>query len=478
MTVDESTIEKVFSQVSARERYFVDKLKTAVSIASVSGDVVHRPEVFRMGEWIRSELTRLDVHNEERAPGTQVLEGQTIDLPPVILGQYPKVHDPTKKTVLVYGHYDVQPALREDGWDSDPFTLVERDGKLFGRGSTDDKGPLLAWLWIIEVYRELNLPMPVNLLMCFEGMEESGSEGLDAVIHHEATRFFQKADYVCISDNYWLGTSKPCVTYGLRGVSYYNLSVKGPGKDLHSGVFGGTVHEPMTDLVKLMASLVEPNGKILIPGIYEQVAPLTDEEKERYESIEFSLGDIHSATESTNTIHADSKEALMARWRYPTLSLHGIEGAFSAPGAKTVIPAKVIGKFSIRTVPNMEPAKVTELVKSHIATEFAKLKSKNSYQVSCGHDGRSWLADVNNGNYQAAIKATERVYKVTPDLTREGGSIPVTLTFQEALKKSVLLLPMGCADDGAHSINEKLNLSNYVNGIKLLAAYLNEIAAL
>lgn len=155
-----------------------------------------------------------------------------MDLPPVLLGRYGS--DPKKKTVLVYGHYDVQPAMKSDGWATDPFTLVEKDGKLYGRGSTDDKGPIISWLWTIQAHRDLKIDFPVNLLMCFEGMEESGSEGLDEMIYAQANGFFKDVDCVCISDNYWLGTNKPCLTYGLRGISYFSLQVTGIAKDLRT----------------------------------------------------------------------------------------------------------------------------------------------------------------------------------------------------------------------------------------------------
>lgn len=194
------------------------------------------------------------------------------------------------------------------------------------------------------------MEFPVNLKMCFEGMEgttiahiESGSEGLDALIYQEAALFFKETDYVCISDNYWLGTTKPCLTYGLRGVSYFHLEVKGPGRDLHSGVFGGTVHEPMTDLVKLMATLVGCDGTILIPGINESVAPVTKEELEIYKLLNFSLKDVHDAVGSKVTIHDTEKDALMAKWRFPSLSIHGVEGAFYSSGAKTVRSKFIVG---------------------------------------------------------------------------------------------------------------------------------------
>ncbi|KAI8928454.1 hypothetical protein BC831DRAFT_448725 [Entophlyctis helioformis] len=471
------TLESFFKYVDEHQDHYVKRLGEAVAIPSVSATVAHRPDVVRMGKWLEAELKRLGVSVEMRDAGKQTLEGQVIDLPPIVLGTYGT--DPKKKTVLVYGHYDVQPALKEDGWATDPFTLVEDDkGRMFGRGSTDDKGPIISWIWLIEIHQKLGIELPVNLKICFEGMEESGSEGLDELIYKEAGGYFKDVDCVCISDNYWLGTNKPCLTYGLRGVSYFLLTIKGPGKDLHSGVFGGTVHEPMTDLVHLMQKLVTPDGKILVPGIMDDVAPVTAEEDNIYKVLDFNMTDIFNAIDAKNTIFDSEREVLMARWRFPSLSLHGIEGAFYGSGAKTVIPAKVIGKFSIRTVPNQNPEKVTKQVCDYVNAEFAKLKSKNTVEVECQHAGKWWVANINNWNYVAAAKAVEKIFGVVPDYTREGGSIPVTLTFQEALNKSVLLLPMGRSDDGAHSINEKLDRRNYIEGIKLLGTYLHEVAAI
>ena len=232
----------------------------------------------------------------------------------------------------------------------------------------------------------------------------------------------------------------------------------------------------MTDLIHLMQKLSTPNGKILVPGVNDSVAPVTEAEEKIYKELGFSMSDVTNAVGGKVNIHETEREALMARWRFPSLSLHGIEGAFYSPGAKTVIPAKVIGKFSIRTVPNQQPSEITKLVTEFMHAEFKKLFSKNNMKISCGHAGKWWVADFDNWNFRAASIATEKVYGIKPDLTREGGSIPVTLTFQEALGKSVLLLPMGRADDGAHSINEKLDKSNYINGIELLSTYLHEVS--
>ncbi|KAF8448561.1 hypothetical protein BGX38DRAFT_1188486 [Terfezia claveryi] len=465
-------LEPYFKQVDSMADSFIDRLRRAVAIPSISADAAHRPAVVKMADFLENELTSLGAHVERRILGEQ---HPGLDLPPVLLGRYGD--DPKKRSILVYGHYDVQPALREDGWATDPFTLhVDEKDRMFGRGSTDDKGPVLGWINAIEAHKKAGIEFPVNLLMCFEGMEESGSVGLDNLIKQEAKEFFKDVDAVCISDNYWLGAEKPCLTYGLRGVSYFGIEVSGPGQDLHSGVYGGTVTEPMTDLINVMSTLVNNKGRILIPGIYDQVAPITPEEEALYADIAFTMQDLYDGIGSKTTIFDDTKSTLMARWRNPTLSLHGIEGAFSAEGAKTVIPAKVIGKFSIRTVPDMDPEMVEDLVQQHVQWEFAKLNSNNTFKFHPHHAGKWWVSSPKHWNFTAAAKAVEQVWGVKPDMTREGGSIPVTLTFEQQIGKNVLLLPMGSSTDAAHSINEKLDKKNYIEGTKMLGAYLHFVA--
>lgn len=471
-------LDSFYSKVDALAQPFIERLREAVAIPSISAEDERRPDVIKMGHWLKAQLEGLGAHMEARELGKQPGK-EHLTLPPAIIGRYPAQKDTNKRTILVYGHYDVQPANLSDGWATEPFELTEDDkGRMYGRGSTDDKGPVLGWLNVIEAHQKAGVEFPVNLLMCFEGMEEYGSEGLDDFIIAECKpgKFFEDTDAVCISDNYWLGTEKPCLTYGLRGCSYYSIEISGPGQDLHSGVFGGTAQEPMTDLVRVMGSLVDTDGQIQIKGIKDLVAPLTPEEETLYKGIAFTMDNIHESLGSKTTIFDDKERTLMGRWRFPSLSLHGVEGAFSAPGAKTVIPAKVIGKFSIRTVPDMQPDDVDKLVYAHCDEVFKKLGSKNTMKTSLQHAGKWWVASPNHWNFTAAAKAVESVWKVKPDLTREGGSIPVTLTFETATGKNVLLLPMGSSTDAAHSINEKLDRRNYIEGIKLLGSYLHYVA--
>ncbi|KAF3479985.1 glutamate carboxypeptidase [Arthroderma uncinatum] len=434
-------LDPFFQKVDELKQPFIERLREAVAIQSVSAQAESRPDVVKMGHWVADQLKTLGAEVELRELGKEPGR-EHLDLPPVVLARYGS--DPKKRTILVYGHYDVQPAEKEDGWATEPFDLtVDEQGRMFGRGSTDDKGPVLGWINIIDAHKQAGVEFPVNLLCCFEGMEEFGSLGLEEFVKAEGPKYFKDTDAVCISDNYWLGTEKPCLTYGLRGCNYYSLTISGPGQDLHSGVFGGTAHEPMTDLVTLLAKLVDCQGNILIPGIKELIAPVTDDEQGLYDAITYSMDDFHISLGSETSIMPTKEGTLMRRWRFPSLSIHGVEGAYSAPGCKTVIPAKVLGKFSIRTVPNMQSEDVTRLVTEFINAEAAKLQTKNKIEVALMHDGKC---------------------------------IPITLTFEEATGKNVLLLPMGSSTDAPHSINEKLDTRNYIEGTKLLGAYLHYVA--
>ncbi|XP_052699358.1 cytosolic non-specific dipeptidase-like isoform X1 [Crassostrea angulata] len=469
---------KLFKHIDENQEKYIKRLADTVAIKSVSAWPESRTDILTMQEWVKAEFGKFGAKTELVDVGTQTLsDGSVIPLPPILLGTLG--NDPQKKTLLVYGHMDVQPALKDDGWDSEPFILTERDGKLYGRGSTDDKGPVLAWLNCIEAMQEIGMEIPVNLKFIIEGMEESGSEGLDDLVFSLKDTFLKGVDYVCISDNYWLGKKKPCLTYGLRGICYFFVEVESSTKDLHSGLFGGSIYEGMADLIALLDTLVDNKGRILIPGIYDSVAKLTEEEKKLYEPIDFDLEEYKKDVGVTALIHDKKEDILMHRWRYPSLSIHGIEGAFSESGSKTVIPRKVIGKFSVRLVPDQQPEEIRRLVTQHLQQKFKERNSPNKLRISIeGEGGKPWVSDFNDSNYIAGRNAMTTVFGVEPDLTREGGSIPVTLTLQDATGKSVLLLPIGASDDGAHSQNEKIDRINYINSSKVMGAYMMELAKL
>lgn len=318
----------IFSYIDDHKTEYINNLREAVAIKSVSAWPDHRDEIIKMMKWAETRLKDLGVTTELADIGKQtLLDGSEIPLPPVLLGTLGS--DPQKKTVLLYGHLDVQPALKEDGWDTEPFTLVQKDEKLFGRGSTDDKGPVLGWLHALQAYKAIGADIPVNLKviliiisrfyfnlllliifrlkLVFEGMEESGSEGLDDLLWARKETFLQGVDYVCISDNYWLGTTKPCITYGLRGICYFSLEVTCAAMDLHSGSFGGTVHEAMADLIYLMNTLVDVNGKVLVEGIYDNVAEMTKTEMDSYKTIEFDVAKFKKSIGANALPHNEDK---------------------------------------------------------------------------------------------------------------------------------------------------------------------------
>lgn len=317
--------------------------------------------------------------------------------------------------------------------------LTEKDGKLFGRGASDDKGPMMAWIHVLEGYKALEMEPPVNIKFCLEGMEEVGSQGLDELLIAEKDTFLKGVDYICISDNYWLGKEKPCLTYGLRGICYFFLEVECASRDLHSGVFGGNVFEAMSDLIYLLNTLVDVNGKILVPNLYQEVLVEDPKEQELYQDISFDVATYKENIGATRLMHDEDKVKLLQyRWRFPSLSIHGIEGAFSEPGQKTVIPKKVRGKFSIRIVPNQTPALTDKYVCDYLNAKFAERGSPNKMKVYMSTAGAPWLEDPTHPHYRAAREATKHVHGVYPDMTREGGSIPVTLTFQEGAKISFM----------------------------------------
>ncbi|CAD5219405.1 unnamed protein product [Bursaphelenchus xylophilus] len=467
-------MEQLFKKIDSHQDEFIQLLKEAVAIKSVSADAAYRDEVFRMITWTAEKLKGIGATVELIDNGMQSLpDGKQIKLPPVLFGTLGR--DKSKKTLCVYGHLDVQPATKSDGWNTEPFELTVKDGKMFGRGSSDDKGPVLAWVNAIQTMQELKIDIPVNIKFVFEGMEESGSEGLVDILTKHKDSFLGDVDATCISDNYWLGRNKPCLTYGLRGVCYYFVEVSNPKQDLHSGIYGGALHEPMTSLIKLLGTLTKTDGTINIDGLYDLVAPMKEGEDALYENIDFDPEDFRKNIDANFLTTSNKAELLKRSWRMPSLSIHGIQGAFHEPGSKTVIPCKVTGKFSIRIVPDMTPDDVHQLVCKHIEREWQKLESDCDIRFQPMQGNMPWVADFNNPLYKAGARAQEKVFGVSPDYTREGCSIPITLTFQELTEKNVMLLPIGACDDMAHSQNEKMNISNYMNGIKTLAAFLLEL---
>ncbi|XP_078396012.1 cytosolic non-specific dipeptidase-like isoform X1 [Cetorhinus maximus] len=471
-----SPLDQVFQYIDEHQDDYVQNLKEWIAIQSESGNPTKRDDVIRMMQVVGERIKGLGGTIELTDLGNEELPcGKIIPLPPVVLGELGK--DPNKTTVCIYGHVDVQAARIEDGWSTDPYLLTEKDGNLYGRGSSDDKGPVLAWLHAVEAFQALKQELPVNLKFIFEGMEESGSKGLNKFLKEKSETFSSNIDYIVISDSGRL-SEKPALTYGTRGLCYFIVEVQGANQDLHSGLFGGVVHEAMTDLIALLDSLVNSTGHILIPGVYSDVVPLTEEERVLYEAIAFNLEAFKHTIGTTELLHKTEEDILLHRWRFPSLSIHGIEGAFSGPGTKTVIPAKVTGKFSIRLVPNMDPEKLSNQVTTYLNGVFAARGSPNKLRVALESGSKPWVAHVTDKQYNAGQRAIKKVFGLEAELIREGGTIPVIRTLQDTMQKSVMMLPIGSPDDGTHSQNEKLSRDNYISGTKLFAAYMAEISQL
>lgn len=475
----------VIQRIETGKEEAIKLLAEAVAIKSVSARSDTRNEVVRMAEWIVGQIGSKCKESKvwlEEIEGTETFsDGTTQKYPPLVFAEIGSI-DPKKKTLLIYAHYDVQPAERSDGWDTDPWVLTRVGDQLRGRGSTDDKGPLVGWLQVFNLYNEENRDLPVNVKLVLEGMEESGSVGFDKTIEkHQAKNpeWWSSCDWCVVSDNYWLGTEKPCLSYGLRGVTCCELAIEGPSCDLHSGVYGGAVFQPVDDLIYVMSKLKGADGNSLIPGIMEEVAPVTAEERGMYENLTFDIDDFKRQIGCDELRSKDKVQILMDRWRNPSVSLHGIQGAYSEPGFKTVIPRKVIGKFSMRTVPNQTGENVTRRIREYVDKlmneRTAKGETSNKWSLTVESGNWFYVDPLKSDVFKAAHEAIKQVWGVEPDYTREGGSIPVTVTLSKLTKKDLCLIPMGRSDDGAHSQNEKIDCANYIEGMKVFVAFLENL---
>ncbi|XP_028593304.2 beta-Ala-His dipeptidase-like isoform X1 [Podarcis muralis] len=469
--------DQLFQYIDDHQEKFVKTLKEWVAVESDSIQPAQRSEVKNMIEKAASCLRNLGANvTLVDMPVHQVLDGRNISLPPVILAELGE--DPLKPTVCFYGHVDVMPAKKSDGWETDPYVLTDIGGNLYGRGATDNKGPVLAWIHAVSAFKELRKDLPVNLKFLIEGMEEAISIGLKELVEREKEQFFSNVDYIVISDNTWLSTEKPALTYGTRGNAGFSVEVQGGERDLHSGALGGIVQEPMSDLIALLDSLVDSSGHILIPGIYDGVDDFTEEEKKLYEPIEFDIEQYKVDVGVKKFLYDTKEEILSHLWRFPSLSIHGIEGAFHEKGIKTVIPSRVIGKFSIRQVPHMNLSTVECQVKRHLEKVFSERNSPNKLTVRAEEGASPWITNISDPQYKAAAKAIKRVFKKDPDMIRDGSTIPIAQMLQDITKKSVMMFPIGAADDGEHSQKEKISRKNYINGTKVFSSFLLEIAKL
>lgn len=441
-----------------RDRY-VDELLGFLRIPSVSTYTQHASDVRRAAEWVYNHLKRLEFQ-------TRLFETARH---PVVYGK--SCPYPDRPTLLIYGHYDVQPPEPLEEWTTPPFTPTIRDGYVYARGASDDKGQFFTYLKAIEAVLAANGKLPINVKVLVEGEEEIGSPNLAPFLREHQGEL--RSDAVAISDSSQFTKGIPAITYGLRGLSYLQVDVQGPRIDLHSGSFGGIVPNPVQVLAGMLAGLKTPDGVIAIPGFYDDVLPLQQWERDEMASLPFDEGHLREYLGVSELVGEADYSPLERKTARPTLDLNGIWGGFAGEGAKTVIPARAGAKISMRLVPNQKPQNINRLFKDYIKSITP---GGVKVQITELHGAEPVLVSRQQAGVQAAAKAIEIGFGKAPVFIREGGSIPIVNLFKEVLNlDGILMMGWGCPDDGAHSPNERFSLDDFHRGIRSAAALLYEL---
>lgn len=452
-------MSQVLDFIDASRAKFVGELQELIRIPSISAQPDHKGDVDRCAAWLADHMTRLGLSARVMPTAGH----------PIVYGEWLK--SPGAPTALIYGHYDVQPVDPLNLWRNDPFAAVIEGETLVARGATDDKGQMFTHLKAAEAFLMTAGRIPVNVKYLIEGEEEVGSEHLDAFI--EQHRDLLKCDVVVVSDTAQFGPDLPAITCGLRGLAYLEVRVDGPDRDLHSGVYGGAVANPLNVLAKLMADLIDADGRITVPGFYDRVRPLTREEREEFARLPFSEKEFMESIAIPAVTGEAGFTTLERRWARPTCDINGIFGGYQGAGSKTVLPAWGGAKVSFRLVPDQDPAEISRLVREHLERSAPKTVKVTVTEL---HGGRPVLVPRDGKAMAAARKAVARGFGREPVLIREGGSIPIVETFQRVLGAPTLLIGYGQNDDNAHSPNEKFSLNDYHNGIRTSACLLEELA--
>jgi acetylornithine deacetylase/succinyl-diaminopimelate desuccinylase-like protein len=442
-----------------RDRYLAE-LGEWLAIPSISALPQHTDDVKRAAEWAAAELTRIGMNGVRLIP----TPGN-----PVVYGEW--LGAPGAPTILYYGHYDVQPVDPLDLWQSPPFEATVRDGELFARGACDDKGQVFMHFKALEAHLRQSGRLPVNFKMNLEGEEEVGSRNLDDFIR--ANKALLGADVVVISDTGMFDRGVPSLCYGLRGLAYFQIDVRGTNTDLHSGTFGGAVANPAFVLAQILSQMKDRGGRIKIPGFYDDVRELAEEERREFKRLPFNETRYRKELGAPRLFGESGYTTIERTTGRPTFEVNGLLSGFTGEGAKTVLPAVAMAKVSMRLVPDQDPDKVGEKFEAYlkkIAPRTVEVK------LTKMHGGRPWMASLDNPFVQAAGRAIERGFGKAPVFTREGGSIPVVATFQQELGLPSVLFGVGLPDDRIHAPNEKLDLGNFFNGVIASAFLYDEIA--
>lgn len=442
---------------------FRQELFELLRIPSVSTDPAYADEMQRTAEWLVAHMRQLGLDNAQVMPTAGY---------PVAYGEWMGA-GPDKPTLLVYGHYDVVPAKMEDGWETSPFEPVEKDGKIYARGATDDKGQLFIHVKALESYLKTAGKAPINVKFFIEGEEEVASPNLVPFIKEHLDLL--RADVCVISDTSMRTIDEPAILHSLRGMTYLEVEVEGPSDNLHSGLWGGAVHNPALALVEILGKLYNPDNTIAVPGFYDDVVPLTDEERAMIAKTDLSEEQYKQSTGVTAVWGDDNytiRERISAR---PTLDINGLWSGWSGPGPKTIVPASAGVKLSSRLVGNQDPHKIFELIKSYIE---AIAPPTVKVDVKLITTGKPALFAFDSPAMQAASRAYEKAWGATPVFTRGGGSIPVVAEIADLMGIPVVMMGYGLDDDGLHSPNERFSVEMFHRGVETAVVYLEELAKL
>lgn len=454
-------MDKIVKLINDSKDKYVEELKAFLEIPSVSTNPENKEDVRHCAEYVKGQLDIIGLENVKiyETPGH-----------PIVYGEWLKAGI-DKPTILIYGHYDVQPVDPIELWTDPPFQPTVRNGNIYARGSVDDKGQVFIHIKSIEAHFKINKALPINVKFLIEGEEEIGSENLDAFI--EKNKELLKCDYVIVSDTAMFDHDVPSICYGLRGLAYMQVDVTGPNRDLHSGSFGGAVDNPINALAHIICKLKDEKGKILIDGFYDDVLNLTEKERLEYTKLPFDEKKYKEGLEIEEVFGEEGYTTLERASGRPTLDCNGIWGGFQGEGAKTVLPSKAGAKISMRLVPNQDPVKIEKLFTdfvNKIAPKTVKVK------VNSLHGGKGAITPIDSPAMDAAIIALTLGFGKEPVFMREGGSIPVVNTFQTLLGSPTVLLGFGLPDENAHSPDEHMNLSNFHRGILSISHYFNELS--
>ncbi len=447
--------------IESHRQAFVDDLADLLRIASVSADSRHADDTRRAALWMETQFKQLGLT-------TELVETAGH---PLVFAETPPV--PGKPIALVYGHYDVQPPDPLGEWTTPPFEPSIRHGNIYARGATDDKGQMLTHVKSVEAWIRSGQKLPLQVKFLIEGEEEVGSANLEPYVAENRDRL--ACDCVVISDCGQFAPGIPAITYGLRGIAYYELKLTGPRQDLHSGTFGGGVTNPAGALVAMLASLKDADGRIQVPGFYDDVVPLTDTERDQFRELPFDEADFMRQLVVDGLSGEAGHTTLERRWARPTCDINGLTSGYQGEGAKTVLPARASAKFSFRLVPNQDPAKISKTLKQCHET---RLTPGIRMELVDFHGAPGVVVSLESPYIGAAAAAIEAGFGRPPVYIREGGSIPIVNTFARELDADVLLLGWGQNDDNTHSPNEKFSLADYQRGILASAHLWSELAKL